>query len=357
MNVHALETAVAPLDAARRLALRAATRSALLTRVLARRESRIALLASMQVTALFALSLRAPVALFYLGPAIFGASHLAADVRYLFVRHRASRSLVAASVAFAVAITVTQLAAATHHLPVRVAERADVSLGVAWAAFALVVGWAPARGSRVARAGTLVAALAVGSLLVAHARTVELLLLHAHNVVALALWLALFRRRAGWSLVPLALVVAFAAVLLSGAYVPWTYFHGGFSAFGTRAESLAAALAPGAGTNLGVAVLGTFVFLQGVHYAVWTAWIPQDALPGEGTPTFRMSVRALARDFGPLVFLAIVLAALGLGALALWNIRAALGWYVPLAKFHAWLECAFCAYAVAGGTRAPVTAR
>jgi hypothetical protein len=188
-----------------------------------------------------------------------------------------------------------------------------------------------------------------------HARLVAILLVHLHNVMALLVWLVMFRRRPGWAIVPLVLVVGFAAVLLSGAYLPWTLDHGGSLAFGVRVETLGAWLAPGVRPGLGVGLAMTFVFLQGVHYAAWTGWIPQDDLPNERTPTYRMSVRALLADFGP-----ITLGLVGIGALAFavfavgWDIHRSFTWYMTLAKSHAWFEFAFFAYFLAsGGHRQP----
>jgi hypothetical protein len=100
----------------------------------------------------------------------------------------------------------------------------------------------------------------------------------------------------------------------------------------------------------------TFVFLQGVHYATWTGWIPQDDLRTEGTPTFRMSVRALLADFGPVAFGLIVLAAVVFAGLALWDIHRSFTWYMNLAKSHGWFECAMLAYLlVRGGDRRTAT--
>src|SRR5262249_23180036 len=149
-----------------------------------------------------------------------------------------------------------------------------------------------------------------------------IVVVHLHNVVALVAWLALFRRRLRGSLAAVALVAAGAAVLLSGATLPWTAAHGGLFAFGMHAERLGAWLAPGARPELAVAVLATFVFLQGVHYAAWVGWIPQDDLPTEGTPTFRMTVRALVRDFGPWALTLVIALAIGFVLLGVWNVRA-----------------------------------
>ena len=346
--MHALEIAVAPLDAARRATLRLVTRSPSLTRILARRDSRIACLATFQVLFLFAVALRAPVVLFFLGPVFLGVAHLAADVRYLVLRRAPPRSLIASSIVIAAAITIVRVAVALRHLTIPRGDLIDVALGVAWIGFALAV----ALRDRARLALLLVPLFAaLAALLLMHARLVEIVLIHLHNVVALVAWLVLFRPRARWlwAALPVALVFGLAALLLSGIYVPWTIRHGGLFAFGEHAERLGAWLAPGVRAEHAVAIATTFVFLQGVHYATWIGWIPQDDLRTEGTPTFRMSVRAWVSDFGPLALIAIAILALGFMVTAAWDVRQSLFWYTNLAKAHGWLECAMLTYFVTVG--------
>ena len=340
--MQALELATVPLDAARRTTLRLATRSPVLTRVLARRDSRIACLATAQVMVLFALSVWAPVALFFLGPVVFGVVHLAADVRYLALRRQPPRALLAASVVLALAITAARIGVGMHVLSARTGDRVDVLLGLVWVGVALGAGAGD-------RPRALLLAVAPGFvfaawLLVARAHAVNLALVHVHNLVAVLAWLFLFRRRRRWAALPVALAVGFSAVLLSGALLPWTFAHGGFSAFGVTSTQLSAWLAPGARGDLGLALTTSFVFLQGVHYAAWTSWIPQDALPAEGTPTFRMSIRALIKDFGRVALGCVALAAVAFAGLAVWNVRESIAWYMTIAKSHAWFELAFLAY-------------
>jgi hypothetical protein len=346
--LQALELAVIPLDAARRTTLRLATRSPQLTRILARRDTRIACMAAAQVTLLFALSAAAPVAMYFLGPVVFGVAHLAADVRYLVLRRAPPRSLLLASAVLAIAITAARVGASAHALSVRADDMLGVVFGMAWIGVALAVGLR----HRVRLAAAIAPFfLGAAGLLVARAHLVNIALVHVHNLVALAVWLVLFRRRRGWAVLPLGLVVAFAAVLLSGACSSWSIAHGGFVAFGMRAAQLGAWLGPGLPVDAAVPLAATFVFLQGVHYAAWTAWIPQDALRSEGTPTFRMTVRNLVKDFGPAALGVIVLLALGFVGLAVWNVRASVMGYLTLAKWHAWFELAFLAYFGVRGDR------
>ena len=349
--MQSLELAVVPLDVARRAALRLATRSSWLTRVIARRDSRVALLATVQILLLFAFAIRAPIALFFLGPVLFGVVHLAADIRYLVLRRSPPRALLVTSVVLATALTAVRVGVGMHAIRTAQGERLDVALGMTWIGFALFCALRR-RAQKVALTVPLfLGFLGVGTVLFLNARLVGLVLIHLHNVIALLAWLVLFRRRLSWTMMPLALVVVLAAVLLSGSALPWTFEHGGLLAFGFHAERLAAWLAPGVAINLAVALTVCFVFLQGVHYAAWIGWIPQDDLRVEGTPTFRMTVRALIADFGPRALALILVAALAFVGVALWDIRTSVSWYMNIAKSHAWFECAFLAYFVVSGER------
>jgi hypothetical protein len=345
--LEALEIAVVPLDVARRGAMRLATKSPRLTRILSRRDSRIACLASLQVAALFALSLRFPVALFFLGPVFLGVIHLAADIRYLALHRAPPRALVITSVAIAFTITAVRLSVGLHLLRAGRGEQVDVILGLAWVGAALAFAL---RGRARQSVLALPLFLGVAAYLFVHAHLTELALIHVHNVIAVLAWLVLFRRRVSWGVVPLALVVGLAAVLLSGVYLPWTMQHDGLFAFGVGEERIAAWLAPGVRPAAGMALAVTFVFLQGVHYAVWTGWIPQDDLRHEGTPTFRMSVRALKADFGAVGLSLLACLALGMAGFAAWSIRDAVSWYMTLAKSHAWFECALLSFFVVSGS-------
>jgi hypothetical protein len=169
-------------------------------------------------------------------------------------------------------------------------------------------------------------------------------LTHLHNVIALVVWLSLFRRRPGWTALPVVLVVAVTAVLLSGTFLPWTARYGGLLAFGQTLSRLGGGFAPGAPPRVAASIVMAFVFLQSVHYAVWTTWIPQDCLVGEGTPTFRMTVRSLIADFGAVGLAVVVTAALVFAGLACWRFRPSVAWYLLLVRAHAWFEIAFFAF-------------
>jgi len=344
-----LDHVALPLDLVRGASLRFLSRSPLLTRVLGRRDTRIAALGAAQVLLLFALTLRFPVALFFLGPVLLGVVHLAADVRYLALRMAPPRPLVVASVVLAVGLTAVRAAVGLGEVSTILGARLDMAVGITWVGLALVL-----RLQRSRRALVLGAPLfgAVAALVLTHAQLGDVLLTHLHNVLALVLWLTIFRRRPGWTALPVALVVLGSGVLLSGAFLPWTAQQGGLGAFGVAVSRLGAGLAPGAAPHVAAAVVMVFVFLQSVHYAVWTAWIPQDCLVGEGTPTFRMTARSLLADFGPWALAAVAGLFVVFAALACWHFRQTVIWYLTLVRAHAWFEVAIFTFFV-GRPRVP----
>jgi len=332
-----LELAVYPLDVARRKTLWLATRSALLTRVLGRRDSRVALLATLQIGVLFVLAVAAPVALFFVGPALFGVAHLAADARYLVLRRRIPRGLIAVSVLAAVTIVSLRALSVAHVIrgPVDLWE---VIVGTAWTMAALAFA-APASRSVLRVAGAVAVVALLAGLALTHVRTATLVLTHGHNLVAVGVWLVLYRRRRAWAAVPVLVLSVLAAVILTGA-APLS----GATAFGTHLSLLGAGLAPGAPLETASRVAVLFVFLQGVHYGAWMGWIPQDDLRTEGTLTFRMTARALRADFGRVALALVILVAVGVALLSLFRVHEALTGYLTLARFHGWLELAMLAF-------------
>jgi hypothetical protein len=332
-----LELAVYPLDVARRTTLRLATRSALLTRVLGRRDSRVALLATLQLGVLFALAVAAPVGLFFVGPIVFGVAHLAADVRYLVLRQQVPRALIAVSVLAAVAIVVLRALSVAHVVRAPV-DLWELIVGGAWTLAALAFA-ARGPGTAVRTAFATLAVALLAGLALTHVRAATLAMTHGHNLVAVAVWLAVYRRRVAWATVPVLVLVVLCSAILSGA-TP----SSGATAFGATLSSLGAGLAPGAPMTIAARVVVLFVFLQGVHYAAWTGWIPQDDLRTAGTLTFRMTVRGLVADFGPLGIGLVATVAIGVALLGALRTHEALTGYLTLARFHGWLELAMLAF-------------
>jgi hypothetical protein len=184
-----------------------------------------------------------------------------------------------------------------------------------------------------AGAPVLAAALLAAALLAPE--PFRVVLAHAHNLVALALWLRLYRARtpAAWAVC--AAAVAFAALLASGALVPILVGQGTLTIAGYSVLAAADTLAPGLPDTLAVGLTMSFAFLQSVHYAVWVTCIPLDAA---GPRTFRQSLRAHRRDLGTLGLGAVALLAIALlagGALAPLRAQSS---YLALAGFHAYLE-------------------
>lgn len=169
---------------------------------------------------------------------------------------------------------------------------------------------------------------------------------HGHNVIALVLWVVLFRRRAWAAVGPLCVLVLGLAVLLSGITLPWATHLGGDAALGRDLIDAGRSLAPGLSPGLAMRVTLTFVALQAVHYAVWLRLVPQEDVRAEGTPTFAMSARSLVRDFSPLALVAIgVMAALVLAA-SFFDLYGTRDLYLSLAAFHAWLELVMLVFLV-----------
>jgi hypothetical protein len=345
-----LEATAIPLDYVRGASLRTLSKSRLVARVLGRRDTRIATLGSFSVLLLLGLTARWPVAMYFIGPVVLGVVHLAADVRYLAFRLPLPRSLLLASAAFAVAILALGVWSGVSPSAEPLARRLELALGVSWVAFACSA--RPA--FTLAPARMLLSVAVVVALLWPFAPYVELAMTHLHNVAAFALWLWLYRRKAGWALLPVAVTAVGCAVLLSGINQS-SFAHHGPSAFGVRASHLAAALAPGLSPRLALGVAATFVFLQSVHYTVWTQWVAQDCLVGEGTPTFRMTLRSLRADFGLVALAVIACVVLGLAVAAYGHMRGSVHWYMLLARSHVWFEGAVAAYFL--GARAPFERR
>jgi len=251
----------------------------------------------------------------------------------------------AVSVLAAVTIVALRALSVAHVLRVPV-DAWEVMVGTVWILAALAFAARDPRSVLRVVCVALVVSLLAG-LALTHARAASLVLTHGHNLVAVGVWLVLYRRRRAWAAVPVLVLTLLAAAILWGA-VPFS----GASAFGTRMASLGAGLAPGVSVPIAARVVVLFVFLQGVHYATWLGWIPQDDLRTEGTLTFRMTARGLVSDFGVVGVTLVILVALGFALLSLFRVHEALTGYLTLARFHGWLELAMLAFLF---VRRPIT--
>jgi len=314
-----------------------------------RRDVRLPWLATVQVLALLAVTLVRPVWLFVLGPVVLGVPHLASDVRYLLLTGRVAREVLAVACVAGAGIAALRVLEVAHHA-VAGSARVEIAVGAAWIGAAVALGAIERR-----RAWPLVGLLVVAVAAAAawrHPGLTRAVLAQGHNVVGVIAWLWLFRRNRRAALAPVAALTAGVVVLASGAALAWTERVRALDGFGFDLARVGAFLLPGASRDGAVAAALVFVFLQAAHYAAWLVWIPQDALPGEGTFTFRMTGRALVRDFGAAGLGLALVAAAALAGAAVVDARAAVSGYMAVASFHAYLEIAMLAYFAARGAGA-----
>lgn len=345
---------LAPLDRARTALWRVATARPGLRRLVVRRDTRLALVASTGVAATFTLAAIAPVLTFALSPLLLGIPHVASDVRYLLLRPRWPRAwllLGAGLIAAMLAGRATQLFV-TRGFPAAQLENALVFLWML--AGALLGARERGKADRLCWMLPLLAAAAV--VIAGHARAVLLLFPHLHNVAALLLWVFLFRQRRRFALLPLAATALGAALLASGATIPWAEATGGSRFLGFSLADAGRLVAPGVSRDAACRIALLYTFLQSVHYAAWLVWIPQDQLRTESTVSFRQTARGLRRDFGRAGVAALLLSQLVLLGLAARDLYGTRGAYLLLANFHGLLEIATVVFLLAAGRRLIVPA-
>jgi hypothetical protein len=314
---------LAPLDAARSAALRRA--GPWLGPFFADRDRRVLWLGLSSVAVAFVATGAAPLWLLLLGPLLLGVPHLLSDVRYLVVRpglHRDGWLMVGLGAPL-LAVTLG----------------ANPAVGVLAAVPAVLS--AP-RSRRRAPALAVAGALAVAAW--ANADGFQLIFVHAHNLVALALWFFLRSRPASHAWVPLA-ALAGSGLALAGALDPLVTRFGGWSAPATGLDfgELVVSHADGLEPTLAARAVLSFCFLQSVHYAVWLRLIPEDARPRRAPRPFAASWRALVHDFGAPALAAVAALAVGLAAWGLLAPGPARDGYLRLATFHGYLELAVAA--------------
>ncbi len=344
----ALDAGAAPLDAVRRRALAAVTRSRTVARVVGRRDVRVPLVATTQIATLLAVTVARPLWLFVLGPIVLGVPHLLSDVRYLVARRRVARDVVAAGCAASIALIALRALDAAH-APLRGGARLEMIVATAWIAVAVVAGARERRSLWPLLA--LPAVVAAGTVASTHAALARVVVAQAHNVVGVVAWAVVFRRKRRAALIPIAALAAGALLLASGALLPWTLRAGGLAGMGVDLERVGAYLVPGGSPQVAAGAALVFVFLQAAHYAAWLVWIPQEELPGQGTFTFRMSARSLVADVGIAGVAVAAALSLALAGAAWADTGAAVRAYMSLAAFHAYFELAMLAYFAARGRR------
>ncbi len=339
----AIDRALAPFDRMRRALLVGLSRSPLAGPIVTQRDQRVRAQALLGVSLAFALTLLAPGVLFIVGPALFGVAHVASDVRYLVLRRELPRWWVVALVAGCLALFASRALEATF--PGRWPFAAtEVGLGWSWALCGVWAAAAASPSSGSIRRGLLVTPAILLALVAGLARPnlARLLFAHLHNLVAIALWLLLFRRRRRFAFPAVALLALAVALCVSGGALPAVNFGGpGAARFVDEMVFAWPGWMPQR-TALGLGL--AFVMLQAVHYSVWLAWIPQEDLRGEGTLSFRMSLRSLLRDLGPVWLGVIALIACAVLAASFADAHRTRQLYLSLSSFHGYLELAAGAF-------------
>lgn len=316
-----------------------ASRVSLLRPLLLKKDRRVPALLTAHALLALLLALLAPTFLLVAGPLLLGVPHLVSDLRQLVLRPtlpRLARPLFlggSAALLGARALNDSGLWRASHLEP---ALASALLLG------AIALALPGARAARVVIA-TLVALPLVGCALL-WPRESQLLLGHAHNVVALLLWAALYARGTRAAVAVVLAIVALGAILALSPLAWFGFQHGAESCFGLHSLAAADTLAPGVtSTSLALGIVVSFAFLQSVHYAVWLYAIPQAATRGDASLTFGMSFRALRADLGTVGLVVCVGLALLVPCAGLVAPLFTKSLYLSLASFHGYLELAAAA--------------
>jgi hypothetical protein len=322
--------------------------------IVGRRDARVLARSVIGIALAFVGSIVIPGALFVLSPVVLGVAHVGADIRYLVLRQGVARR--AAALLYGGCAALLALRAAEMMAPGALPyARVELGAAAAWVTSAALLAAVDATG-RARAAG--IALVVAGLLLLAWPRPdlARIVFAHAHNVVAVALWLALFFRGRRATLVPLALLAVALVVILRGATLPLVARFGAYDVLGSNVFFAADQLAPRVPGALGPAIVLSYVFLQSIHYMVWLAWIPDSVTAAQGTLTFRMTARGLARDFGGVWLGVLAVSALVVVVGAFFDATRARTTYLSLAAFHGYLELAAIAYlATRAGASATTT--
>ncbi|MCA9628044.1 MAG: hypothetical protein KC766_10270 [Myxococcales bacterium] len=336
--------------------------------LLVRRERRLALLASGGIMLALVLSVLAPAWLLLVGPLALGVPHLASDVRHLVLRRALPRGFLSVVIAACSSLLALRGLESLHALG-GVAGRLEVGvaslwLGVAW--------WAggdarAARGARPnASKGAALAALIVfltasGQLWPYESR---LVLAHAHNPIALLLWVQLFAagacgdRSRRWVLLPALLCTLSVLGLLWLPTQEFTLRHGVLELWGFDVVEASRWLAPFGPSRWSLGLTLCYAALQSMHYTLWLYCIPQSDTRAQGSPTFRMTCKGWLSDFGAFGLALLVLGSLALLLGATVDATGARHVYLSIAGFHAYLELALWVFLLRRGLLAtPSSAR
>jgi len=318
------------LDVARGALLRTAVRVPLLGAAVCRRESRIALRAACAIVFAFALAVVAPAATLAISPLVLGVPHIASSVRYLVLRQKLPRAWLAILLFFAAIMMALRIAEQTYGAHF---ARAEVACAALWMACAACFG---ARSKRTLAIALPLLAVA-SALAFAFPIAARLSFVHVHNLGAVVIWVVLMQKNR--ATLPLALLGAALALLLSGAIAPMQT-----SALGVDIARVGSWLAPTSGATFAVPLVLAHAFTDSVHYAFWLGVIPEETLRHQGTPTFKMTWRALRKDFGDAGIAFVFLASVAFVALAFFGLARARDAYFAIAGFHGYVEGAMLVY-------------
>lgn len=306
----------------------------------AARIRRVSLLAGIHVVGALILTLLGPLWLLLLAPLLLGVPHVASDLRHLVLRPprpipRALLWAVAVPFAAMTAMRVGALAGLSTSITI------ELLLG------ALAVGMATlwSRGHLLRQIVVLVGlALFLLPALLAPGQA-ALTIGHAHNLVAIGLWVAWMgpRSRGPWLVVGLS--AAAVLLLLSGIAEPFLFAFGALEpAAGLGLGELVATLAPDIPAPWDLRLVLCFALLQAVHYSMWIWCIPQAcAFHPPDSPRVGAWRRWL-QDLGLPLAIGVGIASVVLpmaGVVAPTGARAG---YLSLVLFHGWLELAIAAH-------------
>jgi hypothetical protein len=307
---------------------------------LIRKDVRVAVQAIVAVGIAGVLTLCAPLVLFAVAPVALGVPHLAADVRYLVLAPRYGRAARAWLLVGCASFFMVRL---LPLLGLRLRGEASIEIALAVGALGVAAAFAALSANRPARAAIVASAIAlIGLFAYRHAEGARLVFAHLHNAIAIVVWALLFRARQArrWTLVVPVAMTAVLTLLLVVHGATHAATLGQAHAFGLSLASVASWLAPGLPLRAGIAIVLTYVFLQSVHYTVWLGLIPTEAVRGQATRSFRMSLRALGQDFGAIGLVVVALLSLAMLGLAAHDLNGTRNTYLTLSAFHGYLELA-----------------
>lgn len=295
------------------------------------RELRVAWVGALSIGVTLAFATFAPGLLLTWGPLLLGVPHLVADGRYLVAR----RGLFRRPWALALVIGPAFGAWAFGSLPMAAASIVGAGL--------------VSRASATARVALVTLGLALAWLAHRVGYAADVAFAHAHNLVAVGLWLAWpwmvrSQRRSRRHLSVVVALAAGLALLGSGALDRWA-----FPALFSTADvnDLIPRYSLGASPVWAVRITLLFAFAQSVHYGMWLRLLPDEDRERSAPRPFVRSVEMLAADLSWPVVLGATLLALAFLAYGARSAVAARDGYLRLALFHGPMELGLIALLVA----------